>query len=45
MDFEGWKTVAEYAKEHSITVQAVYHRAKTCKIKSKKIGTILLVKD
>jgi hypothetical protein len=45
MDFQGWKTVAEYAEEQNITVQAVYHRAKTGKIKSRKIGTVLLVRD
>jgi hypothetical protein len=37
--------VKEYAAKYKLTVQAVYKRIKTGKLKMMKIGTYTLVKD
>lgn len=45
MNLEGFMTVSEYAKKHGVTVQAVYQKLGRGNLKSKKIGTLILVKD
>lgn len=37
--------VKDYAGKHKLTVQAVYKRIKTGRLKMKKIGTYTLVQD
>lgn len=43
IDIKKFKTVQDYATERNISVQAVYKQIRTGKIKSKKIGSYILI--
>ena len=40
---ENWMTVNEYADKHEISVQAVYKAIKKGKLKTRKLGSLMLV--
>lgn len=42
-DIKKFKTVKDYATEHNITVQAVYKKVKSGKVKHKKMGSYILI--